>query len=56
MNVTPGQEDFHLAGTAGSTAADNLVSGTGSDYNVSSDADGQSRPQGATRDAGLDER
>lgn len=55
-NTTPGQEDFHLSGSDGSTVADNLVSPTTSDYVLNTDVDGQTRPIGASRDAGIDER
>jgi hypothetical protein len=55
-NTSPGQEDFHLAGSAGSTVADNLVSPTTSDYALLTDVDGTTRPVGANRDAGIDER
>jgi hypothetical protein len=54
-SVTPGSEDFHLAGAAGSTDADNLVSPTTSDYTLTTDFEGDSRTP-TTRDAGADER
>lgn len=56
VSVTPGSENFHLAGTPGSTVADDLVSPTTSDYVLNTDVDGQTRPIGAGRDAGIDER
>ena len=56
INTTPGQEDFHLAGSIGSTVADNLVDPTTSDYAITTDIDGTIRPVGSNRDAGFDER
>jgi hypothetical protein len=56
VSTSPGQEDFHLAGSAGSTVADNVVSPTTSDYALTTDVDGTTRPVGANRDAGIDER
>ncbi len=55
VNVSPGQENFHLSGANGSTAADNLVPSS-TDANLNSDFDGQTRPIGTKRDAGADER
>jgi hypothetical protein len=55
VSTTPGSEDFHLAGAAGSTVADDLVEPTTSDYTLTTDADGDARTAGS-RDAGIDER
>jgi hypothetical protein len=46
--------DYHLAGAAGSTPADNFVAATGLDYSLGFDWDGQARV--VPRDAGSDER
>jgi hypothetical protein len=54
-NVTAASPDFHLAGAAGSTVADNLVTPTSADYTVTTDFDGDARTAGS-RDAGADER
>ncbi len=55
VNTTPGSEDFHLTGSAGSTIADNMVTPTTSDFTLTTDADGDPRTSGS-RDAGADER
>jgi hypothetical protein len=55
VNSTPGSEDYHLAGSPGSTAADNLVTPTSSDYTLTTDIDGNARTAGS-RDAGAFER
>ncbi|MBA2642777.1 MAG: fibronectin type III domain-containing protein [Actinobacteria bacterium] len=49
VNVAPGQEDLHLTGGA----AVNFATGSGTDFELVGDIDGQSRP--AARDAGADE-
>lgn len=55
-SCVPGSENFHMAGSAGSTLADDFVSPTTSDYTLTTDMDGDSRPLDANRDAGADER
>jgi hypothetical protein len=55
VNTTAGSDDYHLTGAAGSTAAENIVTPTSSDYTVTTDMDGEARTAGS-RDAGADER
>ena len=52
VNNTLGSEDFHLIG---GTAVD-MVTPVTTDYLDNTDIDGDSRPRGAARDAGADER
>lgn len=55
VNTASGAENFHLSGAPGSTGADNFVPSS-TDANLSTDIDAQTRPIGAQRDAGSDER
>jgi hypothetical protein len=48
--------DFHLAGSSGSTGADNVVVPSTGDYALLSDIDGDVRAHDANREAGSDER
>lgn len=53
-NFTYQSEDFHLLN--GTNVANNFVAPSPSPYNLAVDVDGETRPIGVNRDAGIDER
>jgi hypothetical protein len=55
VNQAVGSENFHLTG-GNQTGIDNVITETSSDYAIPKDIDNTTRPVGAARDVGSDER